>query len=312
MSNKEIALQIVHFLQSSIKEIDEDYVDSIDVAVDCIADAFGVDKQVDGTKAFNGQSLKDILSAAKSKTDAIEIPVKVDEKANEINEATKEKAEALKLEGNKAVAAKNFQTAVEKYSAAIDLDSNNPVYFSNRAAAYSSLRDHENAVKDAKSAIGIDPNYSKAYSRLGLASYALNKPRDALDAYKRGLETEGDKPSDSMKRGYETAKKRVEEQLNTSNELEATEASSAEQSTPASGAGGLPDLSNLASMLGGSGGAGGAGGAGGMPNFADMLNNPALMQAAQQMMQDPNALANLMSNPAIQQMASQFGLGRNN
>lgn len=41
------------------------------------------------------------------------------------------------------------------------------VYFVCRAAAYSKLGNYAGAVQDCELAIGIDPNYSKAYGRMG-------------------------------------------------------------------------------------------------------------------------------------------------
>lgn len=41
-----------------------------------------------------------------------------------------------------------------------------PPFFS-RAAAYSKLGNYAGAVRDCERAIGIDPNYSKAYGRMG-------------------------------------------------------------------------------------------------------------------------------------------------
>ncbi|KAF1792618.1 hypothetical protein GQ600_12501 [Phytophthora cactorum] len=61
-------------------------------------------------------------------------------------------------------------------------------------------------------------------------------------------------------------------------------------SAPAGGAGGMPDLSNLASMLGGGGGGG----------LADLMNNPQMMEMAQNMMQNPQMMQmaqNMMQNP---------------
>jgi small glutamine-rich tetratricopeptide repeat-containing protein alpha len=296
MSNKDIALQIIDFLKSAAanKEINEDYVESIDVAIDCVADAFEVNKDNNASAAFDGKSLKEILAQFQTSTpvevtaDAESVPVHV-----EHDEDVLKKADELKLEGNKAMARRDFQEAVDKYTEALRLTPSNVIFLSNRAAAYSSLRQHEHAIEDARAAIAIDPSYSKAYSRLGLAYYALNKPKEALDAYKKGVESEGDSPSESMKKGYETAKKRVEDSLN----LEKTTPEPTEGSIPdagaAPGAGGFPDLSNLASMLGGSGG------------LASLMNNPAV----QQMMQDPNLMSNLMNNPALSQMAQNMGLG---
>lgn len=58
-------------------------------------------------------------------------------------------------------------TALQKYTAAINIDGGNPVYYSNRAAAYSSMNNHEGAVADAQQAIKTNPSFIKGYSRLG-------------------------------------------------------------------------------------------------------------------------------------------------
>jgi len=80
----------------------------------------------------------------------------------------KAKAEKFKQEGNAQMSNKNYDSAIESYTKAIALDSNNPVYYSNRAAAYSSKGDHLSAIGDAEQAISIDSNFVKAYHRLGL------------------------------------------------------------------------------------------------------------------------------------------------
>lgn len=99
----------------------------------------------------------------------------------------------------------NFSAAVEFYSKAITLNPQNAVYYCNRsarsgchvmpcrhgflhaasesedtyvtltclsclscrAAAYSKLGNYAGAVQDCEQAISIDPNYSKAYGRMG-------------------------------------------------------------------------------------------------------------------------------------------------
>jgi small glutamine-rich tetratricopeptide repeat-containing protein alpha len=64
----------------------------------------------------------------------------------------------------------------------------------------------------------------------------------------------------------------------------------------AGGAGGMPDLSALAGMFGGGGA--GRGGGGGMPDLASLMQNPQLMQMAQNMMAD-GGLERMMQNPAV-------------
>lgn len=289
-SNKDLALAIIKFLETSVsnKTVSEDFAESIDVAIDCIADAFEVNKDDAETIAakFGGKGLLEAVNAGGVLAAPAE-PVTV-------TAETKAKADALKGEGNKAMAAKDFDTAVAKYSEAIALDASNVVYLSNRAAAYSSSSQHAKAVEDAQAAIKLDPKFSKAYSRLGLAQYALGNAKESMEAYKSGMEVEGT-PSEAMKRGYETAKKRVEED-GVSSEVETTrDASGADAGAGAgAGAGGLPDL---LSIFGG----------GGMPSLANMMNNPQLMQAAQSMMSNPEAMQGLMNNPMLRQMALSMG-----
>lgn len=298
-SSKDLALATIHFLTTSVanKTVSEDFAESVDVAIDCIADAFAVDK-ADAPTALDGRSLLEFVN------DPARAPAH-----SLIDEETKDKANALKGEGNKAMAAKDFDSAIAKYTEAIALGASYAVFLSNRAAAYSSSSQHAKAVEDAKAAIALDPGFSKAFSRLGLAEYALGNAKAAMEAYKRGLDIEGSQPSDAMKRGYETAKKRVEEELNDSiSEGEVAKSSGTSQDASGAGAGtgasadtgaGAGGLPNLSSMFGG----------GGMPSLSEMMDNPQLMQAAQNLMSNPDAIQGLMNNPALQGMAKQF-LGR--
>lgn len=57
-----------------------------------------------------------------------------------------------------------------------------------RAAAYTQIQKYSEATRDCLKSIEIDPNYSKAYSRLGLALYDQGNYRDAIDkGFMRGL-----------------------------------------------------------------------------------------------------------------------------
>ncbi|KAJ8143718.1 hypothetical protein OY671_003173, partial [Metschnikowia pulcherrima] len=46
VTNKDLALAIIRFLETSVadKTVSEEFSESIDVAIDCIADAFEVEK----------------------------------------------------------------------------------------------------------------------------------------------------------------------------------------------------------------------------------------------------------------------------
>jgi small glutamine-rich tetratricopeptide repeat-containing protein alpha len=79
-------------------------------------------------------------------------------------------AEQFKKVGNMHMHDNQYDKAIDAYTQAITLDPTNAVYFSNRAAAYSSKGENQPAVVDAEKAIEVDPSFIKAYSRLGLGT----------------------------------------------------------------------------------------------------------------------------------------------
>lgn len=207
-------------------------------------------------------------------------------------------AENLKGKGNVAMQQKDYTAAIDFYSRAISIRPTNPIYLSNRAAAYSATQQHELAQQDAEMAVAADPKYTKAWSRLGLAKYALGDVKGSMEAYKSGIDAEGNGGSDAMKKGYETAKRKVDE-LRDQDDV----ANTARSTSPGTPNAGMPDLAGLASMLGG------GGGVGGMPDLAGLMNNPMMRQMAQSVMQNPDMLQGLMNNPRIREMANQYGSG---
>lgn len=209
-----------------------------------------------------------------------------------------EDSEKLKGQGNAAMQRKDYTAAVDFYTQALEVSPLNPIYLSNRAAAYSAQNQHEFAKNDAELASATDPKYTKAWSRLGLARFALGDAKGSMEAYGRGIEEEGNGGSEAMKKGYETAKKRCEEEdIPTETPAEAARSTSPSQ-------GGMPDLSSLASMLGG-----GGGGGGGMPDLGSLMQNPMMRQMAQNLMSNPDMMNNIMNNPRLREMAGQFGGG---
>lgn len=132
-----------------------------------------------------------------------------------------------------------------------------------------------------------------------------------MEAYAKGIEFEGSGGSEAMKKGFKTAKDKVEE-LDREKEAGGLEedlddGTSARAATPSAGGGGMPDLSALAGMMGG-GGSGGGGG-GGMPDLGSLMSNPMFANMAQNLMSNPDALQGLMNNPQLRGMAERFGLG---
>ena len=69
------------------------------------------------------------------------------------------------------------------YSKAIELDGGNPVFYCNRAAAHSKMNNHHLAIEDCQRAIDMDPSYSKAYGRMGLAHRCVAKPASSYNFF---------------------------------------------------------------------------------------------------------------------------------
>lgn len=162
----------------------------------------------------------------------------------------KDEAESLKNDGNRLMKEEKYQEALNVYNKAISLDATNPVFYCNRAAAFSRLGDYYRAAEDCKMSLKYDPNYSKAYGRLGLAYSKMNKHESALQAYESALAIEPDNVD--YKNNMAVTQQRLQEQ----------------RDAPAAGAG----LPNMGPGL----------------DFSAALNNPALVQMASRMMTDPN------------------------
>ncbi len=298
-------MAICDFLTTSVHDgtLPADDKESIDVAVNCISASFGVDPSDTAavSEAIGDQNLLKVYSvyeklknASKPAGSAAQAaPAAAGQPAAGGPTAEQKKeAESLKSKGNAAMAQKQYESAIGLYSDALKLHPGNAIYLSNRAAAHSADKDHESAKADAEAAVAVDPNYTKAWSRLGLAKFALGDAKGSMEAYRQGIEHEGNGGSDAMKKGFETAKMRVAQ-------LEAEEAAATE-ATREAGAG----TPNLGDMFGG-----GGGGGGGMPDFGSIMNNPMFASMAQNLMSNPDLMNNLMSNPRLRDMASQFGSG---
>ena len=212
-------------------------------------------------------------------------------------------AEAFKSQGNSAMASKDYKAAIDFYSKALNITPLNPIYLSNRAAAYSASKQHAEASTDAEMAVAADPKYTKAWSRLGLARFALGDAKGSMEAYGKGIEYEGNGGSEAMKKGYETAKKRVEEEEKDAGSGDMDDDVGSARGGPSGGAGGMPDLSALAGMFGG-----GRGGGGG-PDLSSIMSNPMFASMAQNLMSNPDMMNNIMNNPRLRQMAESFGGG---
>ncbi|KAF3059354.1 Small glutamine-rich tetratricopeptide repeat-containing protein 2 [Daldinia childiae] len=312
-TKQRLALAICDFLSTSLTDgtLSSEDKDSIDVAINCIGESFKVDptdpaalSAATGTQNLLQiygvyEKLKSTTAAAKPTSNTADTSDKVKEPTDD----EKARAEDLKARGNRAMASKDYPAAIDLYTQALALNPRNAIYLSNRAAAYSAARDHASARADAETAVSIDPKYTKAWSRLGLARFALGDAKGSMDAYRQGIEHEGNGGSEAMKKGFETAKRRVDE----------LEVETADAGPTARGGGGGPDLGSLASLFGGGGGGGGnrdgAGGGGGLPDLSSIMSNPMFASMAQNLMSNPDMMQNLMSNPRLREMADRFSSG---
>ena len=289
--------------------------------VQCIGEAFGIDPSDDARrkqlsiKPAKLQTIFEVFlktrdkvgspSSAPSPTPSTSAPPKTPSVED------KKAAEKLKQTGNTQMSAKKHDLAIASYSKAIALDPTNAVYFSNRAAAHSSKGDHASAVEDAKRAIEVDSAFVKAYSRLGYllplrcirreplthrfshAHYSLGDYRAAAAAFRQG--TELDPTNENLKSGLKNALDRLPPEDNDDGPPPLMPEDQLPPSSPSSN----PARSDAPANLAGLGNM--FGGGGGMPNLAGMMNNPMMMQMAQQLMAN-GGLERLMSNPSVANM----------
>lgn len=118
----------------------------------------------------------------KYKPSATPVPVPVPVTAAP-SEEDKAAAQRAKLDGNEKLRANDLDGALEAYTKAIELDSTCAIFYANRAAVYTKIAGTENlelAVADCENAIKLDPSYTKAYSRLGLAYFHLGRYEEAV------------------------------------------------------------------------------------------------------------------------------------
>lgn len=75
-----------------------------------------------------------------------------------------ELAQEEKARGNAAFQAGDFSTAVQHFSKAIELSPADAVLYSNRSGSYASLKQFENALKDAEMCVKLKPDWAKVGS----------------------------------------------------------------------------------------------------------------------------------------------------
>lgn len=249
----------LRFLQNQIDKCNfsPDIVESLEVAAQCLETAYDLPSLNNGGSGSSHGNSTSGDDAAPSTTDTdnplnyIDLYEIYQNTCCTISSDRKQDAENIKNEGNQLMKEEKYSEALSAYNRAISIDATNPVFYCNRAAAYSRLGDYQRAADDCKMALRYDANYSKAYGRLGMAYAKMNKNQEAEEAYKNALRLDPDNAD--YKNNLTVTQQRIQEAVN------------------AAPTDGLPP--NFADM-------------GGF-NFNAALNNPALMNLATQMMSDP-------------------------
>ncbi|KAJ1736911.1 Small glutamine-rich tetratricopeptide repeat-containing protein 2 [Coemansia sp. Benny D160-2] len=285
-----LAVGIVEYLDKAVADghVASDGAESLEIAKQCIADAFGIDMgdeskiQALSLKPFSLDKVFEVYLKTQAK-------VGVDsnssgEKDNGlapasatdgISEEERKRADEFKTEGNRLMMGKDFAGAIDAYTKAIELVQDSAIYFGNRSAAFSQSGDHEKAVADAKQALELDAAYLKGYSRLGHAYFGLGKFAEAADAYEKGLEL--DPENKVMASSLTTTRAKLD----------------MERGDGSPSAGPMPEARPSSAS------------AGGGFDLGSLMSNPALMSMAQNMMAN-GGLDQLMNNPAVSRLAENY------
>ncbi|XP_059089731.1 dnaJ homolog subfamily C member 7-like isoform X2 [Tigriopus californicus] len=101
-------------------------------------------------------------------------------------------ADQKKDQGNERYKTKNYREALQLYSEAITLDPECPAYYSNRSACYMMLAQFNDGLKDAKTCVELDSDFTKGYIRMIKCCVALGEVASAKQALQRALEIEPD------------------------------------------------------------------------------------------------------------------------
>merc|ERR1711970_1671088 len=256
MSNnrKLLVASVLKFLKKEIesKKITPDQEESLNVATQCLSMAFN-------TSAEDAKDLPDLIDllskACPDKMGKIEV-----------SEEQKELAQKYKNEGNVLVKEQKYKEAIEKYTEAINCQES-AIFYCNRAAAYTSLQNYEEALQDCKKAISFDPDYSKAYSRMGLIYSKIDLFAESENCYEKALKLEPD--NDSYKKNLEIVKEKLKDQK--------AAAPAGFPGMPGGMPGGMPDMGNMGAMM------------------EQVMQNPQMRQMAESMLQNPQ-YQNMMQN----------------
>ena len=103
----------------------------------------------------------------------------------EIEKQKGEEAERRKEEGNVLFSKGQYEDAVKLYTLALSLSPKTAVYYSNRAACNLAMGKAKEALLDAKVAVEILPDFTRAWGRLARAALVLGDEGEVKRAVPR-------------------------------------------------------------------------------------------------------------------------------
>lgn len=156
---------------------------------------------------------------------------------------------------------------------ALTIDATNPVFYCNRAAAYSKMGEFQKACEDCKMSLRYDPSYGKAYGRLGFAYSKLNRFDLAKESLQNACRLDPDNEDYKMNLSL-TLQKIEEAKMQTGSH--STGAAAGSPNAP-------PDVQRLLQDLGQH-----------MPELGN-INGSTLMSIARVLLQDPDVQNIVMS-----------------
>lgn len=111
------------------------------------------------------------------------------------------------------------------------------------AAAYEFLGNSEKAIVDCNESLRLDPNYAKAFSRLGLSYFSLGCYKDAVESYRRAVEL--DKGNAAYRESLNKAELKLAQHPDAPTFATRGAKSAAAPSVPAAAAGGMPQMPGM-------------------------------------------------------------------
>ena len=109
-------------------------------------------------------------------------------------------AEKAKTKGNEFFSKGNYEEALKMYDKAIELNPNNVLYKTNKCTALINMKDYQNAIAAALSAVSTgkrnfapDEQMWKAYMKLGTAYRLANDKKQAISAFESAFRIKQDK-----------------------------------------------------------------------------------------------------------------------